>query len=99
MLYELSKIAANLPPDVYVMYNPFEHTHLDALRRIICSMHREILTYQDLQDQQKTDQQRGAEDKQHTASIYRAMQCDTDLRVNWLLQRLQERVNFHFMLF
>ncbi|CAI5717968.1 unnamed protein product [Peronospora destructor] len=100
MLYELSRIAANLPPDVYVMHNPFQHTHLDALRRMLCSMHREILTirHQDSQDKQKMDKERGAGEK-HTASIYRAMQCDTDLRVNWLLQRLQERVNFHLMLF
>ncbi|CAH0490713.1 unnamed protein product [Peronospora farinosa] len=102
MLYELRRFAADLPSDVYVMHNPFQHTHLGVLRRMLCSMRREILTirrHQGSQDkEEEMDKGHGAGDK-HTASTHRAMQCDTDLRANWLLQRLQERVNFHVMLF
>ncbi|RQM14728.1 hypothetical protein DD237_007267 [Peronospora effusa] len=102
MLHELRRFAADLPSDVYVMHNPFQHTHLGVLRRMLCSMRREILTirrHQGSQDKEdEMDKEHGAEDK-HTASTHRAMQCDTDLRANWLLQRLQERVNFHLMLF
>ncbi|KAG7380632.1 hypothetical protein PHYPSEUDO_006973 [Phytophthora pseudosyringae] len=102
LMYELSRMVANLPSDVYVMHNPLQHTHLRALQRVLRSMRQEILATQQRNSEEKLVKEYGTQRKQirkTTASLHRSIQRDTDLQVNQLLQELQKRVNFHAIWF
>lgn len=109
MSYELSRIVADLPRDVYVIHNPFQHTHLRTLQRVLYSLRREILMIQhrDVRDKEMEGEKHGAGQKhkdetqqgedRDPASTFCAIQCETDLYANRFLRRLQKRVDFHVM--
>ena len=108
MLYELGRIIASLPPDVYAMLNPFHHSHLRALQRVLRSMRREILavcsqgrddadTKHDLEAEQK--ERMAKADDRDSVPMTRATQRDTDFQATRLLHGLQKRVDFHSMWF
>ncbi|KAG3115154.1 hypothetical protein PI124_g3006 [Phytophthora idaei] len=106
MLYELSRMVANIPPDVYVMRNPLQHTHLRALQIVLRSMRQDTLASQQQKSKEKLvgefathRKQRRKTKDQDPASIHRSMQRDTDLHAIRLLQELQKRANFHTMWF
>ncbi|KAI9918425.1 hypothetical protein PsorP6_011765 [Peronosclerospora sorghi] len=104
MLQVSSRIVRDLPRDVYAMENPFRRNHFRMLQLVVRSMRQEmIITRRNgLADDRRGKNHSGearhkAEDEDSTAS--RAMERNTDLQVNLLLQRLQKRVNFHSMWF
>ncbi|ETK76620.1 hypothetical protein F441_17355 [Phytophthora nicotianae CJ01A1] len=99
VLYELSRMVANLPPDVYVMRNPLEHSHLRALHSVLRSTRQEILASQQQMTKAKVIMQGQQNQNTKAASIRRSMQRNTDLHAIRLLQELQKRVNFHTMWF
>ncbi|KAF4035657.1 hypothetical protein GN244_ATG12323 [Phytophthora infestans] len=95
--YELSQMVAKTPPDVYVMRNPLQHSHLRTLQCLLISMRQELEQKDKLVGNYKT--QRATFKGQDSASMHRSIQRDTDLHAVRLLQELQQRVNFHSMWF
>ncbi|KAL3662500.1 hypothetical protein V7S43_012355 [Phytophthora oleae] len=97
MLYELGRMVASLPRDVYAMQNPLQLTHFRALQRVLQSMRQETLAVlqRDSNESKQTRRAKGP----NPASIHRSMQSHTDIQVTRLLQLLQKRANFHTMWF
>ncbi|KAG1707237.1 hypothetical protein DVH05_026431 [Phytophthora capsici] len=93
ILYELGRMVASLPRDVYAMQNPLQLTHLRALLSVLKSMRQETVAVL------KRDSNESKAKGRDPASIHRLVQSATDVQVNRLLQLLQKRVNFHTMWF
>ncbi|CEG47282.1 uncharacterized protein PHALS_03927 [Plasmopara halstedii] len=97
MLYEMSRMIAKLPSDVYVMRNPLQISQLRALQRLLRLMRNELK--QSPIEHIVSESQAQTSRQEQLISIHRSMQHDTDLQANQVLHKLQKRVNFHTMWF
>ncbi|GMF28433.1 unnamed protein product [Phytophthora lilii] len=104
MQYEVSRMVASLPPDVYVMQNPFERQQIRTLQCVLRAMHQEGVAGPQQNASEIKLRENGGLAKQKNQTLkteqrHRVLQQNTDLQVNRMMQALQRRANFHTMWF